>query len=483
MESIDTNHRPVKSLLTSNDKDTKTIGLTGLHSAIDTAMNSVSVSSENQFPIDVFPKLFKDLIIDLNKSLNFPIDYTGTAILTAVATVVGTSVKIRVKNNWFEYASLYSCIIGNAGSNKTHPVNTIFAPIKEFDKSNHDNFTSGLTDWNKWDKMPKSEKEGTTEPSFPVLTKSILTNFTPEVLYKRLDENLRGCTVLSDEMATFFDGMNNYSKGDQIGVYLSFWSNQSTTIDRIGNPIPLFIQNPYLSIIGGLQPRVLASSFPVQKMNNGFFQRFLFAYPDGTFKSPINDNESNIQVFKNYENFIKDYYGSTNVIEENGRVNSKTLNWNSESKTFFYNWQKVNCDLVNEYCNSIKGEIASKFDNHFVRLALLLQIMENPDSDFVELTAVKGAEKLCAYFMNCSFKVLEVIQNPKEYLNTLVDNKQKFYRELKEEFTTADAITVGLNFDIQDRRVKEFLKDTILFNRMKHGFYKKTIKEIEAAKL
>ncbi|EKT3963761.1 DUF3987 domain-containing protein [Flavobacterium psychrophilum] len=482
MES-NTNHRPQKSLLIPQSKDTKTIGLKGLDTAIDSAMNSIPVSSENQFPIEVFPKLFKDLVIDLNKSLNFPIDYTGTAVLTAMATVIGTSVKIRVKNNWFEYASIYSCIIGNAGANKTHPVNTIFAPIKDLDKANHDDYASRLMDWDKWNKLPKAEKEGTTEPPFPILTKSILTNFTPEVLYKRLDENLRGCTVLSDEMATFFDGMNNYSKGDQIGVYLSFWSNQSTTIDRIGNPMPLFIQNPYLSIIGGLQPRVLANSFPVQKLNNGFFQRFLFAFPDTTFKSPINDNELNNQIFDRYEDFIKNYYNNSNVVEENGHINSRILSWTAEAKAFFYNWQKENCNLVNEYNNSIKGEIASKFDNHFVRLALLLQIMKDPKSDLIELDAVKGAEKLCVYFMNCSFKVLAVIQDPKEYLGTLVGDKQKFYKQLKEEFTTAEAIAVGLNFDIQDRRVKEFLKDTVLFKRIRHGYYEKTIKEFVTAKL
>ena len=454
---------------------TRNLKVTNLRDAVDIAMNSVVVSTENQFPIDIFPKIFKNLIIDLNKSLNFPIDYTGTSILTAVSTVVGTSVKIRVKGNWFEYASIYSCIIGNAGANKTHPINTVFAPIKEYDKSNHDSFVSITSEWVKWSKLPKEEKIETEEPNVTPLRKSILTNFTPEVLYKRLDENLRGCTVLSDEMATFFEGMNNYSKGDQIGIYLSFWSNQSTTIDRMGNPIPLFIQNPYLSIIGGLQPRVLAKSFPVQKINNGFFQRFLFAYPDVIFKSPINDNESNFQILKEYENFIKKYYDATNVLEENGQINSKILNWTKESKAFFYKWQKENCDLVNEYSNSIKGEIASKFDNHFIRLALLIQIMENPESDFVELKAAMGAEKLCSYFMNCSFKVLEAIQNPKEYLNTLVINKQKFYKELKENFTTAEAIMIGLNFDMQDRRVKEFLKDTILFKKIKHGFYKKTI--------
>lgn len=447
-----------------------------LSNVIDLAMDNVTVSSDNQFPIDVFPKLFRDLTIDLNKSLNFPIDYTGTAILTAVATVVGTSVKIRVKNNWFEYGSLYSCIIGNAGANKTHPVNTIFAPIKELDKVNHDIFTRCFKDLEKWNKLSKPEKERTIEPPTPVLTKSILTNFTPEVLYKRLDENLRGCTVLSDEMATFFDGMNNYSKGDQIGVYLSFWSNQSTTIDRIGNPIPLSVQNPYLSIIGGLQPRVLSNSFPAQKLNNGFFQRFLFAFPDTTLKSPINDNELNSQIFDRYVAFIKSYYDTSNVVEEDGHINSRFLNWTTEAKTFFYNWQKVNCDLVNDNNNSIKGEIASKFDNHFIRLALLLQIMKDPESNLVDITAVKGAEKLCVYYMSCSFKVLAIIQDPAEYLGTLADNKRRFYHELKESFATAEAVIIGLNFDIQERRVKEFLKDTILFKRIKHGFYNKTIK-------
>lgn len=447
-----------------------------LSSEVDKAMNEVVISSENQFPIDAFPKVFKDVIFDLNQSLNFPIDYTGTAILTAFATIVGTSVKIKVKSGWFEYGSIFSCIIGNAGANKTHPVNTIFAPIKKLDKINHDIFSKSYTNWNNWNKLTKIEKEATPQPIYPILTKSILTNFTPEVLYKRLDENLRGCTVLSDEMATFFDGMNNYSKGDQIGVYLSLWSNQTTTIDRIGNPIPLFIQNPYLSIIGGLQPRVLANSFPAQKMNNGFFQRFLFAFPDAIYKDPINDNEMNFEKFSEYEKFIKSYYENSNVVEENEQINSKILQWNSEAKVFFYSWQKANCDLVNEYSNSIKGEVVSKFDNHFVRLALLLQIMENPNSDFVELEAVKGAEKLCAYFMNCSFKVLKIIQNPAEYLGALADNKRKFYNELKENFTTAEAVKLGLDFEIQERRVKDFLKDTVLFKRIKHGTYEKTIK-------
>lgn len=443
---------------------------------IDKAMTTEQTATLNPFPIDAFPLLFRDLITDLNKSLNFPIDYTGTAILTAVATAVGTTVKVRVKNNWFEYASVFSCVIGNAGANKTHPINLIFKPIRELDKISHDIFEQEMFNYLTYQKLTKSEKEGVPPVPLPVLNKSLLTNFTPEVLNKRLNENLRGCTVVSDEMATFFEGMNQYSKGDQIGVYLSFWSNQPTTIDRIGNPIPLFITNPFLSIIGGLQPRMLSSSFPIQKLNNGFFQRFLFAFPESTFKQPINDNENDLLIYSKYKDFIQNYLTTTSVFEYEGQIESKIIKWTPEAKLFFYNWQEENCNLVNEYQNNIKGEIVSKYDNHFIRLSLLLQIMFDPESDNIGITAVQGAEKLCKYFMNCAFKVLAVIQNPIEYLETLAENKKDFYKTIADKFTTAEAIKLGLNFDFQERRVKDFLNDTVLFKKIKHGTYEKTIK-------
>ena len=446
-----------------------------LSDVIENAMKSEVISQINPFPIDAFPLLFKDFILDLQKSLNYSHDYTGTAILTAIATAIGTTVKVRVKSNWFEYGSLYSCIVGNAGANKTHPISTIFGVIKDIDKVNHDLYAEKYQENLAYQKLTKKEKENATFVPPPILTKSILTNFTPEVLNKRLNENLRGCTVVSDELATFFDGMNNYSKGDQISVYLSFWSNQSTTIDRIGEPIPLFIKNPYLCIIGGLQPRMLSKAFPVHKLNNGFFQRFLFAFPETTFKQPINDNESDELIFDKYKEFIKNYFEKSNVKELNGNIESRILKWTPDAKVFFYQWQSENCDLVNEYQNNIKGEIVSKYDNHFIRLSLLLQMMEDPESEYIGIRAVQGAKKLCSYYMNCAFKVLAIIQNPIEYLETLPENKKTFYKSIQNRFSTGEAIAHGLRNDFQERRVKEFLNDTILFKKIKHGTYEKVI--------
>lgn len=421
-------------------------------------------SSKNAFPIEVFPEVFRAYAIDLKDSLNYPIDYTATAILTAVSTAIGTSVKLSVKSGWSEYASLFVALIGNAGANKTHPINTVFQPIRIIDKQRHLDYETAYSFYMAYEKLPKKDKESEEQIFCPKLEKSILSNFTPEVLNKRLEENPRGCTVVSDELATFFEAMNNYSKGDQIGVYLSFWSNQPTTIDRIGNAIPLFISKPYLSIIGGLQPRVLNTAFPQNKLNNGFFQRFLFAYPDDALKAPINDNEQNAKLAKKYQRYIEDCFT---------QLTDRVLVFTPEAKEFFYRWQSDNCDKVNEHQNSIKGEIISKFDNHFLRLALLLQMMHDPEAEAVELKAVQGTERLCDYYLKCAFKVLAKIQNMENYLLTLTPDKQALFNSLGDEFTTAEAVEAGEVLKLKERAVKRFLTDTQLFKKVKYGMYKK----------
>ena len=102
--------------------------------------------------------------------------------------------------------------------------------------------------------------------------------------------------------------------------------------------------------------------------------------------------------------------------------------------------------------------------------------MEDPKSNEIQIKAVQGAKDLCNYYMNCSFKVLAIIQNPKEYLSTLTEDKKKFYCAINDEFTTAEAVKIAKGFDIQERRIKEFIKDSCLFRNIRHGRYEKIIK-------
>ena len=117
-------------------------------------------------------------------------------------------------------------------------------------------------------------------------------------------------------------------------------------------------------------------------------------------------------------------------------------------------------------------EIMNKFDIHFIRLSLVLQIMEDHNANTISLSAVKGAAKLCSYYQSTAMKVLKILENP-GYSNTLQKNKEVFYKTLPEIFTTAEANNIGgpLHFNI--KAVQRFLDSPNLFEKVSHGKYSK----------
>lgn len=431
-------------------------------------------ATENKFPVNVFPPLFRDLIEDCNKSLNFPNDYTGTAIIAAISTAIGKSCKLKVKNNWYEFPAFYFSIVGNAGANKSHPLKTAFKPFEEIDREMIQRFQKEYESYEAFQSLTKKEKtQGTPIPK-PRLKKTMLHNFTGEILHQRLTDNDRGCAIVSDELATFLEGMNNYSKGDQTSTYLSFWDGSTTSIDRISKPIPLYLQEPFLNIIGTLQPRVLHRLFPKNKCDNGFLQRFLFAFPNNAGKQPINDFEIDETIFDNYSEWIKEFQDNTPICFDPETERSKPIlyYWSSEAKTFFYKWHEEHTKKVNDNADTLKGEILSKMDRQICRLSLVFQIMEDYSRTKISLNAVQAAKELCTYFERCAMKVLEILENGSP-IDNLPENKIMFYNVLPDDFTTSEANAIGEGLKFNIKAVQRFLNNDILFTRKAQGQYSK----------
>jgi hypothetical protein len=437
--------------------------------------NEAAEQKANQFPVEIFPSLFQELIKECNKALNFPTDYTGTAILAAVSTAIGKSAKLKVKSHWYEFAAFYFGLIGNAGANKSHPLDLAFKPFEDIDRVVINSFEKEYKKYEAFQALSKKEKESQPEQiEKPVLKKSILHNFTPEILHQRLTDNDRGCTVVSDELATWLEGMNNYSKGDQTSGYLSIWSNKGTSIDRVSKAVPLWLPQPFLNIIGALQLRVLQRLFPTGKTDNGFLQRFLFALVEGAEKQPINDFEINETLLIEYSKWIEDYRLANPIFidPETQKPRPKLYYWSNEAKQYFYKWNKVNTDTVNENADTLKGEIFSKFDIHFARLSLVLQIMNDYSTNEISLSSVKGAEKLCTYFQRNAMKVLNILENGNQTDN-LPQDKIILYQSLPKVFTTETGLQIANNLNVPERTFKRFLNDKDLFNWIKRGEYEK----------
>lgn len=428
----------------------------------------------NRFPFEVFPPLFQAIIKECDKSLNFPTGYTGAAIISAVSTAVGKSAKLKVKSGWYEFGAFYLAIVGNAGANKSHPLDLAYKPFGDIDRARIKRYEQEYDEYEAYQGLSKKDKETQPKPPKPVLVKSILHNFTPEILHQRLTDNERGCTIVSEELATFLEGMNNYSKGDQTSGYLSFWSNKPTSIDRVSKPVPLWLPQPFLNIIGGLQLRVLPKLFPSGKTDNGFLQRFLFALVEGAEKQPINDFELSETLINGYSKWIEHYHSESpiQIDPDTEKPMPKLYCWSSEAKDFFFKWQAENTERVNKNADSLKGEIFSKFDIHFVRLSLVLQIMNDYGTNQISLQAVQGAEKLCTYFQRCAMRVLEILEggNP---LDKFPADKQALYKALPNTFTTETGLQVAEGLGVPERTFKRFLNEKQLFNWISRGEYEK----------
>lgn len=460
-------------LNTQFDLDKYNIGVKDIKAETEKHLQAFN-EMENVFPVEVFPTPFKELLNGCKSSLNFPTDYTGVAIISAVSTAIGKSAKAKVKNGWYEFSSLFIAIIGNAGANKSHPLELSFKPFQEIDKAMIDLFKEELEAFETFMAIPAKERGNGSKVNKPVLIKTILHNFTPEILCQRLVENERGCTVVSEELATFLEGMNNYSKGDQTSTYLSLWSNKPTSIDRVKSPVPLWLPQPFLNIIGSLQPRILPKLFPSGKTDNGFLQRFLFAYPSNAEKQPINDIEIDECLMQDYSNWITRYRISSPIFidEETELPKAKVYYLSNDAKAFFYKWQKENTEQVNDNAESLKGEILSKFDIHFIRLSLILQIMTNYETNEISLQTVQGAAKLCIYFLNNAFKVLEMLGGQNK-AHELPEDKKRLFDALPNEFSTGEGLIIAEKLGMPERTFKRFINDIDLFKWVKIGRYEK----------
>ena len=80
------------------------------------------VHLEEEFPIDVFTKSLQALILELNRTSNYPKNYAAASILAAASSAIGKTVQVKVMNTWFEQAVIYLVLSGRAGINKQHSI-------------------------------------------------------------------------------------------------------------------------------------------------------------------------------------------------------------------------------------------------------------------------------------------------------------------------------------------------------------------------
>jgi hypothetical protein len=183
---------------------------------------------------------------------------------------------MRAKAEWAEPPILWTAFIGDSGTAKSPAFQFATKPLRTLDDDAFHEYEAAMRDRN----ASKADDVSTEEP--PRWRRYILEDITAAAVAEVLQANPTGAACLHDELSGLFGSFDRFSKGKDSAdepFYLKLHNGAALMVDRKGEPKHVRIPYASIAISGGLQPNVARHHLGERRMENGFAQRFLLAYP------------------------------------------------------------------------------------------------------------------------------------------------------------------------------------------------------------
>jgi hypothetical protein len=399
------------------------------------------------FPYDIFPEIIQQFIF----SQSIQHEYLAGAILGAISASIGNTATLEAMPGYQLKAILYMAIVAPPGAAKTPAVKKAFQPLEEIDNISYKNYTvlfekyeSDLAEWE------QNKKKNGKRPKEPQYKQVLIKDSTIEMVSKILSINTDGCCILADELSGFLNRMNQYKAGDEEQKWLELWSGSPILNQRISTGVKK-IEDPFCSIVGGIQPGVLEILSKEDKQHNGFYHRFIFVYPD---QQPKQDWKQITVQGQILEGFTKLFF-DLNFYKES----EKTIYYLSEKANILYKqwFDYKNIKYNKAFTDNIKGIIA-KYQDYCLRFALIIQIIHDGVNRqaIIEPQAMERAIRLTEYFLFNMHKACRIL-TPETPLDKMQENYKLMYDKLSPNFTTATFIQHCESFGIKSASAKNFL--------------------------
>lgn len=420
-------------------------------------------------PVDALPINLQKIINHYAAIKGYPVDYLFASVLTALGVAVGNSHVLHTVNGYKAKANLFVAVIGRRGFNKSEAPSDAFKPIQIYLKQL---YTKYLNDLREYKAIPKKEREDILPPFFG---KPILSDATPEAVALQLAYYLKGSIILVDELAGFIKSFDRYAKGADEQFYLNAWTGQAITKDRVTSE-SLYIEFPFLSILGTIQPEVADQVF-FGKIDSGFFDRWLLCFPSNIKKPYPSPKHLDPEIKGQYEHIINGLLKFKVGIDDQ----PTKLTYSPDAWTVVYNWICKNTDVENlEDTTATEGGIRAKMDIYLHRFALIIQLTmfacgDTNDREKISVQAAEGAVKIANYFFAMAER-----KRIKDKSELLPPKWLEVYKLLPndKDFTKTEFMEViklrGESESTAEKWIKSHTgKSGKLFEKVKHGVYRK----------
>lgn len=344
-------------------------------------------------PVDGLSSSAINILNRVSSSLQCPVDIALTAMFATVGVVMGKRVVIE-DGKYRNYPCIWACVVAPSGSNKSTPIRFFLQPLKDRDTYNYGVYREELKAY---------RQTGDGKGDRPVFKQYIISDSTPESRNQVLSVNPNGILLYRDELKGMIDDFCRYAKSGELSQMLSMFDSDTIVVNRKSDE-PLLIKDPFMSIIGSIQPSVLVDTFGNDNMmNNGFNQRWLFCCPEFGIPEMYNDVSIPQSVINDWKDFIY------NLIMYDFSVTGGKLYLRGEAKRVYidyYNSLQVKKANADDYLSSVY----SKFQIHVIRWSGISHILGN-DPTSVDITPgeMEYSVRCMDYFERCALKVYKIL--------------------------------------------------------------------------
>ena len=429
------------------------------------------------FPLEIFPKAIRDIIEALEEYENYNVDFSSASFLTVFAAAMGNTWSVRFMTGWVSRPIIYMVLVGSPSCGKTPPLQQAVAPLLKLDGEYDMIYCKEMETYRRWERMSAKQREKhflPEEMKMPQRKCHVVVDSTVEALIGALRDNPRGVLIYKDEIDSLLSNFNRYNGSDE-SYFLSLFSGTPFKYSRKSNNEHIFLANPYCSIIGTTQPGRLGEQFGGKRMMNGFSSRFLKVYPEIDEMPSWNDTAMPDGVLEEWERIIRRVITVTPSTDQEGKATSIELLFSQEAKLRVIQWKdEVNNKAYAETDSDAVRALCGKLETYLVRFCLVIQIMHcicgESGMDKIEPGTAELAIRLTEYFRNMESRIAPEIETG------ILDNRfTELLGNLRDSFTTAEAVREALQLGISESSVKRFLRDggRGFVKKKSHGCYRK----------
>lgn len=418
------------------------------------------------FPSQIFPEKIQTIITETNRCLNFSTDHIGASLLFTASIACGNAISVEIKNEWIDKAILYVALVGYPGTNKSAPLRYAIRPLIDKDRAEYKKYRKAKDAYDTQMQKPlKERKMQLTEPEY---IQTVLSDFTTEVLVRQHKINPRGLAVYVDELIGFIKCFNKYRNGNDEQMWTQLFTGSNIIVNRVSSE-PINIDDTCIGVIGTIQPGLL-NEFAKGKIDSGFVDRWLFAYPDKMLYPKLNHDEIPKDITRSWSDII------SKILKIPYKGKSKTIRLTKEAMNEYAQWFDNLADQKNEGSPAFAA-MATKIERYCIRFAIVLEVMKygcgQSKLKSISLDSIEGAISLCHYFISCANKAHK--QFSSSPLGELTEQQRRIYNELPISFTTGEGVEIAQDCGLGERAFKEWIKSKF-FRHISHGKYEKRYK-------